>query len=146
MHLYWYVCTFHTGVYIDNFVHVVQSTNWLYLILGVLLYFILVFLFYISPLYWLFYHCVVVKYLFVSMCMWMLYIYIYICLLWYVFLLCTIYSSVVIHIEKLVMYISWFIVPPFPYLLICIHNSGLTPPCLCLPLICHIHWNTHIWS
>ena len=80
--------------------------------------------------------------LFVPIFLWKLYI----CLLLYVFVLHTIYSLVVIHIGKRVMYIYWFIMPLLPSLLTCIHNSGLTPPWLNLPFICQMHLNTYIHS
>ena len=58
-----------------------------------------------------------------------------------------IYSLVVLHIGKHVMYISWFILPLLPSSLSYIHNILLTLICLNLPYSFHIHWHTsiHYW-
>ena len=64
--LYWYVCASYTGVYIDVFLYVIQYNSWLYFILGIF--------YYISTMYGLFCHCVIVTYAFVLICLWMLYL------------------------------------------------------------------------
>ena len=92
LYIYWCVCALYTGVCIDMFVYVIKSTNRLYFILGVF--------FYISPVNGLFYHCVVVTSAFVSIYLWTLYL----CLLWYVYVLHTIYYLILIRLGKRVIY------------------------------------------
>ena len=83
------------------FVYIIQYTNWLYFILGIL--------FYISSVYGLFYQYTVVKFEFILILLWMLYL----CLLQYVCVINTICSLVVLHIWNLVIQISyiWFVMP-----------------------------------
>ena len=132
--LYWSVCESYNGVWIDMFVY--------FILYSCCLYFILVILSYISPMYGLLFHCIVVTPTILLIYWWMLYL----CLIRYVHVLSTICSLVVIHSGNNVMYIYWFIMPMLPYLLNCIYNSGLRPPCFNLLLICHMHQNTNINS
>ena len=98
--------------------------------------------FYISPVHGLVYHCVVVTFAFVLICLWILNL----CLLKCFCVIYMIYYLVLIHIGRLVVYITWFIIPLFTYSLNCIHNSGLTNICLDLLFIYHMNWNTCIRS
>ena len=120
MHLYLYFCESYNGVCIDMFVYVVQPNFWLYLILGILTY--------ISPMYGLFFHCIVVTFTPVLICLWM----VYICLLIYVGVIHTIWYLVILHISNIIMHIYciWFVIPLSPSSLTCINKSGLTPLCL----------------
>ena len=130
MCFYWYFCTFYIGFYIDIYVWVVQFTDWWY--------FLLIVLFCISNVHRWFCHCVTVKYVLVSICLWTLYL----CLLKkYVFRM--VYSLFVVYIGKRGMYLYLSIIPLLPYLLTWINRSLLTPPCLILPVSCHIHWSTY---
>ena len=101
LHLYWYVCVSYNGVCIDIFVYVIEYNCYLY--------FILVILSYISPIYVLLFHSIVDTFIIVLTCLWIIYIY----LLRYVGVLHTICSSVVLHPGKIVMIISciWFLCP-----------------------------------
>ena len=101
------------------FVYVKQSNCWLY--------FILVILFYISPVHGLLYHFVTVTSVFVFICLWMLYPR----FLRYVGVIYTIYSLILIHLGRIFIYIycKWFIMPLSPSSFTCIHNSGLTSLC-----------------
>ena len=118
--MYWYVCASYNSVYIVMFVHLIQYNCWLYFILGILSH--------VSTMYGLFFNCIFVKFTFVLICLWMLYIW----LLWYVCVLHTICSLVALHLGNLVMHISCilFVVPLSPSLLTYIPNSGFTHLCL----------------
>ena len=72
MSFYWYVCASYNGVCIDMFVNIIQFNCWLYFILGIFSD--------ISPMYGLLFHCIVVKFITVLICLWILYL----CLLQYV--------------------------------------------------------------
>ena len=99
LNLYWYVYSPYNGVWIDMLMYFAQYNYWLYFILGILSY--------ISHMYGLVYHCIVVTFTIVLICLWMLYI----CLPWYVGVLHIICSLVALNIEKLVMHITyiWFL-------------------------------------
>ena len=53
---------------------------------------------------------------------------------------------VVIRLENLAAYISWFIITLLPSSLTWIYNIGSTPPWSSLPFSCHVHWNTYTYS
>ena len=118
--VYWYGCELYYSVCIAIYMRDIQSNFWLYFVLGVLIY--------ISPLHGSFHHCAIVTYVFLFICLWILYLF----LLWYVCLLHRIYSLVVIHIGKLVMQYSFvlFVFTLLPSLLTFINKSGLTYCCL----------------
>ena len=90
--------------------------------------------FYIFSVHGSFHHCIIVMYVFVLICLWMLYL----CLLRYVFLLHIICSLVAPHIGNRVTHISCilFVIPFLPYALTYIHNIGLTN--LCLNYLSHV--------
>ena len=90
----WYVLSWYTGISIVMFVYIIQSNYWLY--------FILVFFSYVFPMSGLSHHCIIVTYVFVLICLWMLYL----CLLQYVFIIHPIWSLGVIHLGNLLMNIS----------------------------------------
>ena len=96
---------------IDMCVYFVQSNWWLYLILGI----------------GLFYHVTIITLAVAFICLWILYP----CLLKYVGVIYTIYSLVVFNIGKIVIYISciWFVMSLLSSSLPCMHISGLTSPC-----------------
>ena len=118
--LYWYVCASYNGVWFYMFVYVILSNCWLY--------FILCILYYISPMYGLLFHCIVVKFVFALICLWMLCL----CLIQYVGVVHMIFPLVVLHLGKLVIriYCTLFVIILFPSSLTCIHKSGLTSLCL----------------
>ena len=91
LNFYSYVCSSYSGVCIDIFVHVIQSTGWLYFILGIF--------FYISPVHGLLHHYTILTSDFVLIFLWILYL----CLLWYVCVPHNIYSLVVVQFGSLVM-------------------------------------------
>ena len=91
--LYWYVCSYYNGVLIDTFVYVILYNHRFYFILGVW--------FYIAPVHGLFHHYIIVTYVLVFICLWMLYP----CFLWFFCVLHKIYSLVVLHIGNVVMHI-----------------------------------------
>ena len=107
----------HICICIDMFVYVIQY--------NFCLYFILVILFYTSPVHGLFYRFIIVTSDLVFICLWILYP----CFLWYVGVIYTIYSLVVLHLGKISIHIPfiWFVIPLSPSSLTCIHNNGLTP-------------------
>ena len=107
-HCNWIISTFvliffasYNGVCIYMFVYVIQSNCWLY--------FILVILSYISPMYGLLYSCFVIASAFVLIYLWRLYL----CLPRYICEFYSIYSLIVIHLGELILNISciWFIMP-----------------------------------
>ena len=126
LRLYLYVFVSYNGVCVDIFVCVIQYNNWLY--------FILVILFYISPMYCLLFYCIVITFVFVFKCFWMLYL----CLMQYFVVLHTILSLVVLRIGKLFMNISciWFVITLLPWVLTLIHKSVLTYIYFGLVFIC----------
>ena len=79
MRFYWYACASYNSVWIDVFVYVIQY--------NCLLYFILVMLSYISHMHALSYHCVIVTSAFISICLWILYIFLlrYVCVLYKIY-------------------------------------------------------------
>ena len=115
--MYWHVCVFNT-------IH-------LLVVLHPVLFF------YVFPVYGLFYLYIVITFLFVFISLLMLYL----CLLKYVFVLYTLYSLVVLHIGNICIHISYklFFMTLPPLSLTFIWNSLLTPACLDLPFICHMH-------
>ena len=86
-------------VWIDIFVNFIPYNCRLYFILGIFSY--------ISPIYGLFSHCIVVTFIFVLIFFWMLYL----CLMQYAGVLHMVWCLVVLHIGNLVMQISriWFV-------------------------------------
>ena len=88
----------------------------------------MVFLFYISPVRGLLHHCVIVAYMFVLICLLMLYLW----LLQHVCVLHTLFFLVVLHIGNIFMSIFCILIVMLflPSLLAYIHNSTLTYPCL----------------
>ena len=118
------------------FVYVIQSNHWLY--------FILVILFYISPVYGLLYQYIVVTFVFVLICFWMLYL----CLLpfFVYFIRYTTWFYSILGILSVFFPVYDFLMPMYPYSFTCLHKSGLTPICFNLSFICHVYWNTYISS
>ena len=123
--MYWYVCDYYNGVCIVIFVCVMQSNCWLYLILGTLSY--------VSPVCGLFFQCIVIKFTFVLIFLWILNL----CLLWYFCVLHKICSLVVLYIGNISMHISCilFVIPFSPSFLTYIHNSIWT--CIFLNYFSH---------
>ena len=118
--LYWYVCSLYNVVCVDMFVYVIQYNCWLYFILG--------FFSCISPMYRWFFHCTVIKFTFLLLRLWLLYL----CLLRYFVVLHMIFSLVVIHIDRTLIhiYFIWFVMPLLPSALTFSQKIGLTSPCL----------------
>ena len=116
MNLYWCVCVSYNGTGIDIFVYVLKYNGWLYLFLGISPH--------ISPFHGLFYHWIIITSTILLIRLWVLYI----CLLWYIGLLHTICSLVVLHPRKLVIHVFfvWFVIPLLPSSLACMNKSGLT--------------------
>ena len=116
IHFYLFVCASYNGVWIDMFVYVIQPNYWLY--------FILVIVSYLSLMYGLFFHCIVVTFTFALICLWMLYL----CILQYVGVIHITYSVVVLNLGNIAVHISyiWFVMPFLPSSLTCTHKSGLT--------------------
>ena len=94
LRFYLYVWSSYKGFCIFMFVHVIQSNCWLY--------FILVILKYVFPMYGLFFHFIVIKFTFSLICLWM----VYLSLLWYVCVIHTIWYLLVLHLGNFVMNIS----------------------------------------
>ena len=67
---YWYVCEYYSGVCIDMFLYVIKYNCWLYFILGTFPC--------VSPMYGLILHCILIKFTFSLIFLWMLYL----CFLW----------------------------------------------------------------
>ena len=121
MYLYCYVCVFYT-VYLLAILHP-----------GIL--------FYISPVYGLFHHCVIVTYVFALIFLWM----IYLRKLQYFCVLHRICSLVALHIGNLVMYISCILfVVPFSHP--CWPTFTIVDSHIFVWISCHIHWSTYLCS
>ena len=112
-HCTWTISTFvliffasYNCVCIDMFVYVIQSSCWLWFILGILSY--------ISPMYGLFSHCIVFTFTFVLICIWILYLIYFNMLVYFIRSDPWLYSILGI--------LSW-IFPVYDFLCHCCHTS-----------------------
>ena len=103
-----YICVgidmFVHHITVSEFVYVIQPNCWFYSILGIF--------YYISPMFGLFFHCIVVTFELALIFLWMSYI----CLLQHVGVLHNIYSLVLLHIGNIVSHILCilFVMPFLP--------------------------------